>query len=254
MRLTVLGFSAVRPNPGAACAGYLVEHSGQRLLIDCGPGVTAQLMHHCRPRELEAVVLSHAHPDHCTDVLFLRQSLRFGPEVEQGDGLPVWVGPESEPVIRALGDVFADGGDFWPPAIDLRIFDPTRALAIGAFAVRFFATRHYVPCWGMRVSTNDGVIAYSADTGPCSALAEIGRDADLFLVECTLLDRAGFEAQFGHLSAFEAGQAAAEARARHLVLTHTFDDYAPEDLIARAALAYDGPIDVARDDQVWTVR
>lgn len=253
MRLTVLGASAVRPNPGGACSGYLVEADGTRVLVDCGPGVASELMRHCRPRDLDAVLLSHAHPDHCADLLFLRQSLRYGPDGERGTSLPLWVAPASEPVVRALGDVFADGEDFWEPSLDVRRFDERAGLDVGPLHVAFVPTRHYVPCWGMRLAAGGSVVAYGADSGPCDALAAIGRDADLFLVECTLPRREGFESQFGHLSALEAGQAAAAAGAKRLVLTHTFDRYPAAELVAAAAVAYGGPIAVAERGQVWTL-
>ena len=72
MRLTVLGRSPARPNPGEACAGYLVEGGGSRVLMDVGPGVVAQLLRRNTPDELDAVVISHMHTDHCLDLVTLR--------------------------------------------------------------------------------------------------------------------------------------------------------------------------------------
>jgi ribonuclease BN (tRNA processing enzyme) len=74
MRLTVLGRSPARPNPGEACAGYLVEGGGSRILMDVGPGVVAQLLRRNTPDELDAVVISHMHTDHCLDLVTLRYS------------------------------------------------------------------------------------------------------------------------------------------------------------------------------------
>ena len=74
MRLTVLGRSPARPNPGEACAGYLVEGGGSRILMDVGPGVVAQLLRRNTPDELDAVVISHMHTDHCLDLITLRYS------------------------------------------------------------------------------------------------------------------------------------------------------------------------------------
>ena len=39
VKLTVVGCSPAWPNPGGAHSGYLLEHDGGRLLVDCGPGV-----------------------------------------------------------------------------------------------------------------------------------------------------------------------------------------------------------------------
>ena len=72
MRLTVLGRSPARPNPGEACAGYLVEGGGARILVDIGPGIVAQLLLRHHPSELDAVVVSHMHADHMLDLVTLR--------------------------------------------------------------------------------------------------------------------------------------------------------------------------------------
>ena len=74
MQLTVLGRSPARPNPGEACAGYLVEGGGSRILLDVGPGIVAQLLRRNTPDELDAVVISHMHTDHCLDLVTLRYS------------------------------------------------------------------------------------------------------------------------------------------------------------------------------------
>ena len=72
MRLTVLGRSPARPNPGEACAGYLVEDGGARLLLDIGPGIVAQLLLRHHPDELSGVIISHMHADHMLDLVTLR--------------------------------------------------------------------------------------------------------------------------------------------------------------------------------------
>src|SRR5919201_1412440 len=72
MRLTVLGRSPARPNPGEACAGYLLSDGGPRVLFDVGPGIVAQLLQRHHPDELSGVVVSHMHADHMLDLVTLR--------------------------------------------------------------------------------------------------------------------------------------------------------------------------------------
>ena len=62
MRLTILGRSPAAPNPGEACAGYLLEGGGARVLLDIGPGVVAQLLRRHQPDDLDAVDISHMDP------------------------------------------------------------------------------------------------------------------------------------------------------------------------------------------------
>ncbi len=80
MRFTVLGRSPAVPNPGEACAGYLVEGGRSRVMVDIGPGTVAQLLRLCNPWELDAVVISHMHTDHFLDLVTMRYSFPWKDE------------------------------------------------------------------------------------------------------------------------------------------------------------------------------
>ena len=87
VRVTVLGGCGAWPSDGQACSGYLVEHDGFRLLIDPGYAVAPLL----DPRSLDAVFVSHGHPDHCADLNpLLRGRMLAGPPVPP---LPVYALP-----------------------------------------------------------------------------------------------------------------------------------------------------------------
>ena len=68
MRLTVLGGCGAWPEPGQACSGFLLEHDGFRLLIDAGYATLPRLLQLVRPGLVDAVLISHGHPDHCADL------------------------------------------------------------------------------------------------------------------------------------------------------------------------------------------
>ena len=68
MKMTVVGFWGGFPEAGEATSGYLFEHDGFRLLVDCGSGVLAQLQKYITPSDIDAVVLSHYHHDHVADI------------------------------------------------------------------------------------------------------------------------------------------------------------------------------------------
>jgi len=103
MKLTILGNNGPYPAPGGACSGYLLESdSGEtRLLIDCGTGVLANLLAVCPPKALSAVILSHLHYDHMSDMLPMQYALQFSSRVKS---LPVFA-PEAPGIVRALMDV-----------------------------------------------------------------------------------------------------------------------------------------------------
>jgi ribonuclease BN (tRNA processing enzyme) len=100
-------------------------------------------------------------------------------------------------------------------------------------AVTALAVSHYgEPSFGLRVEHGGKVLAYSGDSGPTSALAELARDADAFLCEATLLEPE--EGPHGHLSAQEARAVAEEAGVKRLLMTHRAAEHPLDELV------YDG--------------
>ena len=77
MKLTVLGCYGPYPAAGGACSGYLLEHEGFAVLIDCGNGVLSRLQEFIEPSKLKAIIISHLHSDHCSDLFILRYALQF---------------------------------------------------------------------------------------------------------------------------------------------------------------------------------
>ena len=200
MHLRVIGSSPAWPNPGGACSGYLIEG---RLLLDCGPGVLAKL----REREpwptVEAIAITHLHLDHWGDLVPWVWGSLFGP----GESLPrpkLWLPPGSReqlrPVLAVLGSE-----DMFDRAFDVAEYESRVPFAAAAgLEVTAVPVDHYdILAFGFRVK-GDRVLAYSGDSGPSDALAELARDADLLLTEATL-DNGGYDGpDRGHLSPDEA--------------------------------------------------
>ena len=92
MRVTVLGSSASYAGPGQACSGYLVEHADVRVLMDCGNGVVANLAAVADPTTLDAVFITHEHPDHFLDIYALAALLRYAPQGPLAP-LALWLPP-----------------------------------------------------------------------------------------------------------------------------------------------------------------
>lgn len=230
MRLTVLGGSGAWPAAGGACSGYLVERDGFRLLVDPGYGVVPRLLALMGAADVDAVLVTHGHPDHCLD---LNPLLRA--RVLPGDAprLPVYAQPGSLDLVLALDARMLAG------SYELR--DLAAATAIGPFAVRTAALPHFVPNLGVRL---DG-LAYTGDAAPDDALLDLARDADLLLAEASFAEEVPPEHRSGLSTATSAGVQAAAAGARRLVLTHLFPTVDPAAARAAAARSYAGPIDVA---------
>jgi ribonuclease BN (tRNA processing enzyme) len=246
VRLTVLGASAVRPNPGGACAGYLLEHEERRLLIDCGAGALANLQVVADPATLTGVLVSHGHPDHILDLVGMSYGFRHGPGAKPDRPLPLYASATTLEILDEVGRLFGPDTAFWD-TFELVEVDEASALEMGDLRVTFAPTVHYLECLAMRFDAPGWSFAFTADTGPTAHLAALTHGVDLLLTECSLACRPGNEAEWGHLAPEEAGELARSAEARKLVLSHYFVENAPARLRAAAAAVYPGPVVVAKE-------
>jgi ribonuclease BN (tRNA processing enzyme) len=87
--VTVLGCDGSYPGPGGAASGYLVQGGATRLWLDAGPGTFAALQRVVDPAAVDAIVLSHEHPDHWTDVESFAVWHRQSADLQSGARQPV---------------------------------------------------------------------------------------------------------------------------------------------------------------------
>ena len=247
MRVTVLGKSPSWQDAGGACSGYLVEDAGTFLLIDCGNGVFSKLRRYRDYVAIDAIVISHLHADHCIDLVAYSYARRYHP-----DGLPPRL-----PVYGPEGTCSRICGAFDSPPMNglLDVFDfhevPVGTMQIGPFEVTSALTNHPVECHALRISADGSSLTYSADTGSCDALVELARDTDLFVCEASW--EHGDHPEGVHLSGREAGEHAARAGARRLLLTHLVAWVDAEAIRAEAKAAYGGELDVAQAGKTYQI-
>ena len=246
IRLTVLGACGTYPLPGQACSGYLVEADGgerpARVWIDAGSGTLANLLRSTSVPELDAIWVSHLHVDHMSDLPVAYYALRYGDYDPPPDPVPVY-GPAGW-AERMAEFIKAEAPPEIEEAFQVHELRDRERVRLGPLELTAVATVHSVETYGVRASARGATLAYSADSGPCDALAELADSADLFLCEASWM-KWPEGANPIHMTPALAGEWAARAGARRLVLTHLragTDPRAAVDL-ARAACAC--PVDVA---------
>ena len=242
MRLTIIGCSGSFPGPESPASSYLLEAEGFRLLLDLGSGALGVLQRHADLYGIDAVALSHLHADHCLDMCGYWVARRYAPDGPQ-PAIPVY-GPEgaAERLSRA-----ADPGADLTSAFSFQTLTPGLH-RIGPFQVTTARMNHPVETYGFRFEHGGRVLAYSADTGPSETLVELARGADLLLCEATFLDGPDLPPGL-HLTGRQAGEHAARAGARHLVLTHIAPGTDKQHTFAEAESAFPGPISLAASGQ-----
>ncbi|MGV9211819.1 MBL fold metallo-hydrolase [Micromonospora sp. RB23] len=243
MRIGVLGGLGAWPSVDQGCAGFLVERQGFRLLIDPGYATLQPLLTRLPASAVDAVYVSHGHPDHCADLqpLLRARALADRP----APALSVYAPTGSLDALLAI-----DGSGVVDTAYQLHEFTPGDAFDVGPFAVRTWSLPHWVPNAGARFSVAGVSLTYTGDTGPSPLLAEMARDVDLLIADATYVD----EIPDGHAgflsSAAEAGRYASAARARAVLLTHLWPGTDSAAAVAAARRAYGGPVTVARSGVV----
>lgn len=241
MRLTVVGCSGSFPGPDSPGSCYLVEADGFRVLLDLGSGALGALQRHVDLADIDAVLVSHLHPDHCIDLLGLYVARTYDPRRTFGR-LPVHVpSGGGEHLARAYGRAEQPG---LSAAFDF-VEWTAGTHRLGPLAVTVARMAHPVETWGMRVEHAGTVLAYSADTGPCAALVELARDADVALFESSFEPGRDSHAPADlHLTAAEAAEAAARAGAKRLLLTHLPPWNDPEVSRRDAQRAFSGAVEL----------
>ncbi|HEY5293870.1 MAG TPA: MBL fold metallo-hydrolase [Gaiellaceae bacterium] len=224
MKLTVVGCSPAWPNPGGAHSGYLVEDDGDRLLLDCGPGVLARLRSAEAWPTLDAIVLTHFHLDHCGDLVPWLWGHLMGPAAGR-TGPELWLPPDGRLRLDELAPLVQ-----WEAVFPLHEYDDAATFDAAGFHITPQRVVHYdEPTWGLRVERAGRVLAYSADTASNPALVELARNADVFLCEATLAEPE--EGQRGHLTADDARAVFLESGASRLLLTHRAAELPLEELV-----------------------
>ena len=239
MTLTVLGCSGGYPGKGEACSGYLVRGAGVTVWVDAGPGTLANLQHHVRLDEVDAVVLSHEHPDHWSDLEGYRVACAYGEGRREG-----------VEVYAPAGVKEKASTDMEPP-FSWNVVRDRDTVEVGGLRLTFSATDHGPETLAVRVDGDGRSIGYSADTNPNWSLEALGGGLDLALCEATLLrDQEG---QSQHLSARQAGDSARAAGVERLVLTHVWPVVDLEEEMHEGSSAYGQPVTMARTHATYEI-
>ena len=267
MKVILLGTGNPVPDPHRGGSATLVEAGGSHFLFDAGRGVLQRLMSAgVLPGMLSAVLLTHLHSDHITDlndVVTTRYVMSpvsattriFGPPRtrEVVDGLLAMLQPDVEYRIAHHEDLS------WAPDVAVTEFVDGEVINERGVRIVAAATDHrpVEPTVGYRIEHNGNVVVIGGDTVPCDGLDDLCGDADVYVQTVlredlvSLIPMQRFQDTIDyHSSVAQAAQTAARNRVRTLVLTHMVPTPAPgsaSEWIAIAAAHFDGEIIFGED-------
>ena len=258
MKLTILGMAGSFPSPESPASSYLVQTTDAdgrtwSLLMDLGSGALGALQREVNPFEVDAVAISHLHPDHFADLCGFYVYLKYHPVCgsERGTGRPAT--PVYAPAVaeQRLAEAYGlEAHESMSGQLDFHAWEPGTTTTVGPFEIEPVAVDHPIPAYGVRVTGPSSMrpgeratLAYTGDTDSCDGLVELARSVDLLLAEAAFVE--GRDSVRGvHLTGLRAGEAATQAGAGRLLLTHIPSWNDPEVTVAEARSSFSGPVEV----------
>ncbi len=247
MQITCLGTGTGLPNRERAPSGLLVQVGRQKLLFDSGSGTIGRLLAaRVEPTELDFLYYTHLHTDHTADLIPLLQAFDlarrsrnlhltapsdFWPFLDGQLALQPWARPARFEIVCHPAETSPYN----------HISSPETGPSWTVLAAQ---THHSLHSLGYRLESEGRVIVYSGDAKDCVELVELGRGADVLILECSYPDQL---AHLDHLCPSQAGQIASRAGARHLVLTHLYPVCSASEIEAQARQVFSGRLTVAHD-------
>ncbi len=236
MRLDIVGAGpAYTDRAGATGAAYLLRAGSTAVLLDLGQGSFPRLAGLLDPGDLDAVLVSHLHPDHFIDLVSLRHFLRWGPKAPRRVRV---IGPDG---LSDRLDALHDEPGFTRATLDVETLSEGR-VGIGALTVQVAPVTHHAPSFGFRVAqgTEPGLV-YSGDCGRGADLEPLIRPGDTLLAEVSF-GPGPVPADAAHLDGPSVGALAARTGVASVLLTHILMEFDPGRTIASVQQAFAGPV------------
>lgn len=249
--LTVLGGSAAGVGTDQGCSAYLVKTATTTLVLDLGMDTLHELRKQTDFRSLDGIVISHLHMDHVLDLFALRYTATYNP-IKPNRSLPLFLPPGGLGFMERAAAVWYHPNETTPffACYEMQEYDPTATLTIGDVTIRFAPTVHPVPCWAMRLQTagSDGDLVYTADTAATDDLDAFCTGATLMVADCAApvdAEPDSLKARW-HCTPAQAAALCQRAGARHMVVTHVWEENDPLQAVRSAAEVFTGHLTLAK--------
>lgn len=232
MKLTIIGCTGSFPGPSSPASCYLVTaFDGTRdwkILLDLGSGALGVLQRYTDIKDLDGIMISHLHPDHCMDLCGMHVAIRWDPNGWNREKMLVH-GP-ADTANRIETAYGLPEGDTMHQDYDFKHWIPLKPVNIGPFTITPYPVRHPIEeSYALRVEAHEpgpdgelltSVLTYSGDTDTCQGLVDAAKDSDMFLCEAAFEEGRDDAIDGVHLTGKRAGAMATQAGAERLLLTH----------------------------------
>ena len=244
MEVFVLGSGVGVPNVNRRYPGLFVRSDEQSILIDPGPGSVNQLLNvGFSYNDVDSIILTHYHPDHCLDFVSFLFACRY-PLVPRKRRLSVIGAVGLKSFYEGVLAVF--GNTILPEDFELSLKEVREEVIVkGETELTVKPVEHTDNSIAIRYKETRGkVFCYSGDTDYCDNIVNLAQKADLLILESSFPEGGKVK---GHLTPSYAGRIAREAGAKRLVLTHIYPVCDGHDILSQCKKEFTGKVEVASD-------
>lgn len=242
MKLIVLGSGTCVPSLTRNAPGYYLAADGIEILVDCGSGTLLQLERAGRSyKDIDAVFITHTHPDHFADLMPLIQALLATPDYKREKELSIFA---SEEFISYYNDAIATVMGIHVN-FPIQLIEIKDTLDYGPYKVSVARTVHSGDSLAYRLECGERSIVFTGDADYDQGIVALSQGADMLVADCSFPDA---KKARGHLSAKECGLVARKAGVKKLLLSHLYAVGLPEeDRITESREEFDGEVVLAED-------
>ncbi|MBI3600254.1 MAG: ribonuclease Z [Nitrospinae bacterium] len=244
MELIILGSGTCVPSLKRGSPGLIIKAGGEFLLFDSGSGTIRRMLEAgITYNDIDYIFYSHIHPDHVADLVPFLFASKYA-DMPREKNLDITGGRGFKKFFKKLNGVYGRWLESELYKINVRKIS-NKTVEFDNFKITAKPLAHSKESTGYRVEAENGkTIVFSGDTDYCKNIVELGRNADIFILECSLPDE---KRVAGHLTPSLCGKIAAESKCKKLVLTHFYPSCDTVDIAGMCRKYYKGEIALAED-------
>lgn len=243
MRVVLLGTGYAIPTAERVHTSILADTADNILLFDCGSGILHRLIQAgYDPADVGAVFFTHHHVDHDADFIALLKTNWMKGRVD----MKIFGPMGTEKWLHALFEVYPYlQGRF---ELDITELEDGDSVTLDRDVIACRRSTHGTDALAYKISSGDASAVYSGDTGPCDAVAELTKGADLLIHECNFLSEDMRDIK-GHSNPSSLGKTFGNAGVKKLVLVHLPPEIEEREADVLGALSqyFDGEVIAGKD-------
>ena len=247
MKITILGSGTCIPSLKRSPCAALIRGKSIHILLDAGPGTMGQLLKMgIQINDIDMILLSHFHLDHCAEIAPFLFATKY-PGFKRKKKLTLVGGTGVKTLFEKLNNAYDNILDIPEDYFQIMELNEKGSLDLNLEGIQldYTSVHHKTESRAFRLTDQTGFsVVYSGDTDYSNNLIDLSRESDILICESALPDGQKVP---GHLTPSLAGDIAAKANVKKLVLTHFYPECDDVNIKAQCQKTFKGQVILAQD-------